>query len=101
GRAVRLERIDTIADGLAPPSTDDFILRFVRRYVDDVILVSDTEIVAAMRLIIGRAKLVAEPSGAASVAGLLSGRAGIPAGANVVCIVSGGNVDLARLKELL
>ncbi len=101
GCAVRLESVSTIADGLAPPFTDEFCLRFIRRFVDDVILVSDAEIVAALRRVLHRAKLLAEPSGAASVAGLLSGRTGSRAGASVVCIISGGNVDLTKLKELL
>lgn len=101
GQAVRLDSVNTIADGLAPPFTHEMNLRFIRRYVDDVILVSDDEIAAAMPLILTRAKLLAEPSAAASVAALHSRRIGVPEGARVVCLLSGGNVDLSRLKELL
>jgi len=101
GRAVRLDSVNTIADGLAPPFADELNLRIIRRHVDQVMLVSDEEIKAALRHVLTRTKLVAEPSAAASVAALLSGRTQVQPGQTVVCILSGGNVDLARLREIL
>jgi threonine dehydratase len=101
GRPLLAEKLDTIADGLAAPFTDELPLRIMRRYVDDVVLVSDEEIVAALRLILERAKLLAEPAGATSVAGLLSGKTGVAHGANAIAILSGGNVDREKLKRLL
>lgn len=93
GRAAHLEGVDTIADGLAPPMAGELNYRYVDDFVDDVVLVSDDEILAAMRLLIMRAKLVAEPSGAAAVAALMFGRIPVAAGERVVALVTGGNVD--------
>lgn len=91
----------TIADGLAAPMVGEMTLDVVRRYVDDVILVSEEEIVGAMRDILAFTKILVEPAGAASVAALLSGRVRFDRGAQVVAVLSGGNVDLDRLKTLL
>ena len=93
GRAARLERTETIADGLAPPMAGELTYRYVAEHVEDVVLVSDEEILAAMRLLATRAKLVAEPSGAAAVAALMCGRVPVRAGETVVAVVTGGNVD--------
>jgi threonine dehydratase len=91
----------TVADGLAAPMVGAMTLEAVRRYVDDVVLVSDEEILEAMRAVLTYAKLVVEPAGAAAVASLLSRRATAKPGETVVAILSGGNVDLDRLKSLL
>jgi threonine dehydratase len=91
----------TVADGLAAPTTSQMVVDITRRLVDDVIVLPDEEIVDAMRHLLASAKLMAEPAGAAATAALLSGRLALPAGARVVSIVSGGNLDLARLQSLL
>jgi threonine dehydratase len=101
GAPVRLETVDTIADGLSAPFTGESNLAIVQTLVDDVILVSDDEIANALRIILDRTKLLAEPAAAASVAALLTGKAGVPAGAQTVAILTGGNIDLGRLKTLL
>jgi threonine ammonia-lyase medium form len=101
GRALRLERVDTIADGLAAPMAGTLTYEIVRRNVDDVVLVSDDEIAAAVRALLARTKLLAEPAGAAAVAAILARRLPLRAGARVVAVVSGGNVDLPKLKEML
>lgn len=101
GRPIPAQRMKTIADGLAAPFTGFHNLAHVQTFVDQMITVSDDQIVQAMRLIMERCKVVPEPAGAASVAGLLSGKAGVTPGATVVCVVSGGNVDRERLKQLL
>ncbi|MER3438169.1 MAG: pyridoxal-5'-phosphate-dependent protein beta subunit [Chloroflexota bacterium] len=101
GRPVRLERNTTIADGLAAPFTADLPLAIIRRDVDDLVLVSDDEIVAALRVILERTKLLVEPAGAAAVAALMAGKAGAPVGARTIAVLSGGNIDLDRLKTLL
>lgn len=93
GRAVRLGRTDTIADGLAPPMAGELTYLYVARFVEGVALVSDAEILAAMRLLLTRAKLLAEPSGAAAVAALMFGRVPVPRGSTAVAVVTGGNVD--------
>lgn len=101
GRAVRLERVRTIADGLATPTSGDLVLEHVRRHVDDVVLVSDDEIVRAMKFLLERAKLLAEPAGAAAVAALLAGKVACRPGARVVAVVSGGNIDLGQLAQFM
>jgi threonine dehydratase len=90
-----------VADGLAAPVVGEMTLEAVRRYVDDVVLVSDEEILSAMRDLARYTKLVVEPAGAAAVAALFTGKAGATSGAQVVAVVSGGNVDLERLRTLL
>ena len=92
---------NTVADGLAAPMVGDMTFDAVRRFVDDVVLVTDEEILAALRDILTFTKLVVEPAGAAGVAALLTGKIQADRGAHVVAVISGGNVDLDRLKTLL
>ncbi len=101
GRATRLDAVDTIADGLAPPMAGELNYRYVREFVEDVALVSDHEIISAMRLLATRAKLVAEPAGAAAVAALMHARVPVAPGSIVVAVVSGGNVDPELLCSAL
>jgi threonine dehydratase len=101
GRVTPIGPPKTIADGLAAPMTTELPLAVAQRYVDDVLVVSDAEIAQAMGVILSSAKLMAEPAGAAAVAALITGRLPVPAGSRVVCVVSGGNVDLSRVKELI
>lgn len=101
GEMVTLSSVDTIADGLAPPFTGEHVMERVRQYVDDVAVVTDDEIREAMRLVIERLRLVVEPSGAAALAGLLTGRVGVSLGDVVGVTLSGGNVNAERLRQLL
>lgn len=93
GRAARLDATDTIADGLAPPMAGELNYRYVAEFVEDVVLVADAEILSAMRLLLTRAKLVVEPSGAAAVAALMYGRVPVEPGRPIVALITGGNVD--------
>lgn len=99
GRPVRLERIDSIADGLGAPAVSERTLRLAQGLVDDVVLVGDDHLREAMRVLLERVKVLAEPAGAAGVAALLAGR--IQADGPTVAVLSGGNADLARLKMWL
>ena len=101
GRVVRLERTQTIADGLAAPFTGDNALAHIRAAVDDVVLVTDDDIAQALPYILERMKLLVEPAGAAATAALLTKKIAVPPGARVVAIGSGGNVDMSRLQEIL
>ncbi len=98
---VHLNKADTIADGLAAPFAGEYTLAHVKQYVDEVVLISDEEMIEALWLILERCKLLPEPAGAAGFAALLSKKIAIPQGAQVVCVLSGGNVDRSRLKEIL
>ncbi len=101
GKVVRLESVQTIADGLAAPLSGDRVLEHAHAFVDDVVLVSDDEIKDALRTVLQRCKFLLEPAGAAGVAALLAGRIPLPANAKVVAVASGGNIDLERLQTLL
>ena len=101
GKPVPLDSINTIADGLAAPIAGTRGLDICQRLVDDVVLISDATIAEGMRFLAERAKLVAEPAGAAATAALLAGRIPVRKGERVVSIVSGGNVDRTRFAELL
>ncbi len=85
-------RIDTIADGLRT-NLSQRTFNYIRENVDDIVTVSDYEILEAMRFYWERMKIIVEPSGAASLAGALSGQFDIK-NKRVGVIISGGNIDL-------
>jgi threonine dehydratase len=91
GRVVTLERVDTIADGLAASGPGKLTLELAQRYVDEVILVQDTEMLRAIRLLFEWEHLLAEPAGAAALAALLYHYSPAP-NEKVVVILSGANV---------
>lgn len=100
GSLVTLPEVQTIADGLRTKRMGQINFAIVRRFVDDMVTVTDDEIRRAMRFLLLRAKLVVEPSGAVAVAALLHGK--IPSGGrNVVAVLSGGNADPSLLWEVL
>jgi threonine dehydratase len=101
GAPAHLDKIATIADGLAAPFAGEHTFRHVQRFVDEMVQVTDREIVDALGVLIQRCKLAAEPSGAASLAALTSGRVTPAAGSTVVCVISGGNIGPDVLKQLL
>jgi threonine dehydratase len=100
GDRIHIDVPRTIADGLQAPEPGELTFEVNRRLVDDVVTVTDDEIVEAMAFLFDRLKLVAEPSGATGVAALLSGKLDVR-GARVGVVISGGNVGAARFAELL
>jgi threonine dehydratase len=100
GAPVALTEVATIADGLSAPIAGELQVAALPALVDDVVLVSDDELRAAMRFLALRAKVVAEPAGAAAVAALLFGRVD-PGRGSVVAVVTGGNVQPALVAEVL
>ena len=101
GHAVHLDSMKTIADGLAAPMAGELNYEIVRRFVDDVVLVDDDAIVGAVRELLFSAKLLAEPAGAAGVAAVLTRAFPLRDGERVAAVVSGGNVDAAKLASML
>lgn len=101
GEPTRLKEFRTIADGLNAPWSGEASLTIIQRLVDDVVTVSDEAIARALALIVERTKLLVEPAGAAAVAALLDGKIRAAEGKRVVAILSGGNVDLSGLSDLL
>lgn len=98
GERVTIEVPRTIADGQALTSPGELTFEVNRRLVDEVVVVSDDEIRAAMRFAFERLKLVLEPSGATGLAAVLAGRA---AGGRIGIVLTGGNVDVRRFADLV
>jgi threonine dehydratase len=94
GAATDLREVATIADGLATRATDPDVFRCIEQTVDDLVVVTDDEIRRAIPFLMERAKLVAEPAGAATVAALLGGKISLPDKSRTVALVSGGNLDV-------
>jgi threo-3-hydroxy-L-aspartate ammonia-lyase len=98
GERIALEVPRTIADGLQATVPGELTFEVNRRLVDEIVTVTDAELVAAMRFAFDRLKLVLEPSGAAAIAALLAGK--VEAAGRVGAILSGGNVGVERFNEL-
>ena len=91
----------TIADGISVKSPGRLTFEIVEKHLDDIVLVDDTAIVKTMFLLMERAKLVVEPAGAASLAYLLANRHRAGRSERVVSILSGGNVDMYLLGQVV
>lgn len=91
---------DTIADGLriSVPGTNPYPI--IERYVDEIVLVDDADIVAGMRSLAKDAKLIAEPAASIGVGALLAGRIDVAPDEKVCAVLTGGNWDLADLAEI-
>jgi threonine dehydratase len=90
----------TMADGLRTQSIGPINFEHIRKYVDDIVTVSEDEIREAMRRLAANPKTVAEPSGAVSVAGFLFRGKELPRGTVHVAVVSGGNIEPGMLAEM-
>ncbi len=100
GRPVRLDRIATIADGIALKTVGERTFPLLERYVDHIVTVEEEEIAEAILVLLERAKLIAEGAGAVPVAALLAGR--VPrAEGPVVLVLSGGNIDVTLLARII
>jgi threonine dehydratase len=91
----------TLADGLRTQSIGPINFEHIRKYVDDIVTVSEAEIREAVRRMVGSARLVPEPSGAVTFAAWLCHRAELPEARKIVAIISGGNVEPGLLADLL
>jgi threo-3-hydroxy-L-aspartate ammonia-lyase len=100
GRPVTLDRIETLADGLAPVRPGDLTFRHVEALFDDVVTVTDEEIREATRALLLEHRLLVEFSGGAALAAVLAGRVEVT-GRRVGVTLSGGNMDPALLRELV
>lgn len=95
---VTLPKVDCIIDGLRVKRVGETTFQVVRQFVDDIVTLPDAEIWDGVRWIMGHCKLVVEGAAAASVAALKKGLIKAPKGAKVVCVLSGGNVNLDPLN---
>ena len=97
---ITLDAVSTFADGIAVKHPGDLTYELVNKYVDEVVTVSEDEIAMSILTLIERQKLISEGAGATSVAAVLSDK--IPVNnKNVVCVVSGGNIDVNILSRVL
>jgi threonine dehydratase len=100
GKPVPVKRPSTLADGLTPPFVGGIAVEVAQQALDDLVLVTEEEIMEAMRELLVRAKLFVEGSGAAATAALLGGKVTVRDGERVVSIISGGNADPDRVLGL-
>ncbi|HSR53802.1 MAG TPA: threonine/serine dehydratase [Acidobacteriota bacterium] len=101
GSPAHLDKVDTVCDGLAAPFAGQHTFEVVKRHVEEVVLVEDSDTVEAMALILERLKVVPEASAAAALVPVLKQQVDIPQGATVACVLCGGNVDARTLGQLL
>ncbi|MCH8904744.1 MAG: pyridoxal-phosphate dependent enzyme [Bacteroidetes bacterium] len=100
GEPLHLDKVGSIADGLAPPMAGKVPFEIIKDYVETVVTVSEEEIAAAVKDLLATSKLLVEPAGAAATAAIFSNKLPLSKGERVVSILSGGNIDLNKLSEL-
>jgi threonine dehydratase len=97
---VKIPPPDTIADGMRTQQPGQLTFPVLRQYVQEILLVSDAQVIEALRFMLVRLKILAEPTGAVAPAAVLQKMVG-PPGSKVGVIISGGNVDPGLLAQLL
>lgn len=100
GKIECLESVSTIADGIAVKEPGEHTFDIVSKYVDDIVTVSDDEISAAILALMEQQKLVAEGAGAVPVAAAMFNKVPVE-GKKVVCLISGGNIDVTILSRVI
>ena len=91
---------NTIADGIAVKTPGKLTFSIIKKYVDDIVTVNDTEIANATYLLLQRGKLLAEPAGVVSLAAAINRKSSM-IGSNVVPVVSGGNINMSLLEQIV
>ena len=99
-RYISTDEVSTIADGIAVKSPGDITVELINRYADDVVTVSDIEISEAILMLMERCKQIVEPSGATPIAAVLKGKVDVR-GKKVVCLLSGGNIDVSFIQCII
>ncbi|MBU3101576.1 MULTISPECIES: threonine ammonia-lyase [Clostridium] len=97
-KVVHLETVCTIADGVAVKKPGDLSFEIIRNYVDEIVTVSDFDIMESFLLLLEKHKLIAEASGALSFAGLKKIK---ERGKKVACVLSGGNIDVVTISSMI
>ena len=90
----------TIADTLAAPFAGDITFEFVKEFVDEIINVSEQEMIDSLRIMIERLKIIPEPAASACLAPILFNKIKINPNSKCLVVVCGGNIDLKKLKSL-
>lgn len=100
GTGICLPAVSTLADGIAVKQPGDMTFRYTQKYVDELILVSEEELMAGILFMLERGKIITEGAGAAGVAALLADKIKLPS-KKVAVVVSGGNIDPLFLSLLI
>lgn len=101
GHVVKVTASRSIADGIAVKQLGELTFPIIQHLVDDIVTVSEEEIVASMLTLLERKRVLAEGAGVVPLAALLAGKVGQRAGQRVVLVVSGGNVDSSVVGKLI
>ena len=99
-RILTLPKVSTIADGIAVKEPGEHTFEYCKKYVDEIVTVSEDEVSAAILKLIEQQKLTAEGAGAVSVAAVMFDKVPVK-GKNTVCVVSGGNIDVTILSRVI
>ena len=97
---VALQKVSTIADGIAVKEPGDLTMDLCRKYVDEIVTVSDDEIAAAILALMEKQKMVSEGAGAVALAAVMFNKLPVE-GKKVVCVLSGGNIDVNILSRVM
>lgn len=100
GSPIALDSAKTIADGIAVAKVGDLTYEIVKKYVDDIITVSEEEIACSVLFLLEKSKVVAEGAGAVSLAGLLANKVDVK-GKKTCIIISGGNIDVNNIEKIV
>src|SRR5690606_11953567 len=97
---VKLDNVCTIADGIAVKQPGNITFEMVCKYVDQIVTVSEDEIATAILTLIEKQKIITEGAGAVAMAAVLFRKFNIE-GKNIVCLISGGNIDVSILSRVI
>lgn len=100
GKIIEIEKVNTIADGIAVRKPGEITTQIIKKYVDEIVLVSDEEIASAILLLMERTKLIVEAAGAVGVAAITTGKVPLR-GTKVLIVLSGGNIDVNMIARLI
>ena len=100
GKLLSSESASTIADGIAVKNPGDLCWSLIQQYVDDMVTVSDLQIAEAILLLLERCKQVVEPAGAVPLAAVLNRKIDVE-GKKVICLMSGGNIDVSFISNII
>lgn len=100
GKLVTLNGIKSLADGISVKTPGDITFEYMKKYVDEVVTVSEDEIAYAVFSLIETSKLISEGAGAVALAAILSDKINI-SGSNIVALISGGNIDIAMISKII
>ncbi|MEE3438670.1 MULTISPECIES: threonine ammonia-lyase [Ruminococcus] len=100
GKIIKLDSVNTIADGIKVMEPGENTFKLVSEYVDEIVTVTEDEISSAILALIEQQKMIAEGAGAVSVAAVMFNKLPVK-GKKVVCVVSGGNIDVTILSRVI